>query len=126
MSYYKRECRNKVCVVVSAAACVLVVMFSIGAGYAIPKLHAANIPAVAACPLQYDHHPLVSFGLYGGPPSEMGDLEPEAGVWDLSSKYPEGYFIGCRYMDTSFIYSIGIPIAIRNCRILTQTLYACR
>ena len=90
-----------------------------------PTLH--GVSPVAACPRLYKKHMLVGFGLYEGPPSEEGDLQPDNdSAWDLSHRYPAGYFIGCRYSGTNYVYPIEIPDSILSCSITSQTTFSCK
>jgi hypothetical protein len=72
------------------------------------------------CPKEFDGKPLTNIGVYDGPVSEMADLIPLNGGWDIDRKptSTDGFFLGCSYgkeRGREKIISFHIPPTAKSC-----------
>jgi hypothetical protein len=70
-----------------------------------------------SCPQQLGNHPLDSVEIFDGLPSNLIDLHPTPGGWDLSGRPPppDGVHLVCSYRGTPTSKDIRLPDDVRGC-----------
>lgn len=80
-------------------------------------LYAGSASAqVIQCPPSLGHRSLTDTGVYDGPVSEMGELIPGGGGWDIGYKpaSKKGFYLVCHYGQK--VLEISLPDTVKHCR----------
>ena len=79
--------------------------------------------ATTSCPAYVSEagatHPLSDASVYDGPPSQLADLEPTDGGWDLTSlrNSPRPIYLVCKYRGTTVSRALEVPKGTAGCAI---------
>ena len=78
------------------------------------------------CPPSLAGEPLTDVGLYDGPVSEMAELIPADGGWDIDYRpvSKKGFYLACHYQGK--ILEIHLPDTVKRCRFQGYPHVVCR
>ena len=81
---------------------------------------------MAQCPLSLGHQSLTDVGVYDGPVSEMAELIPGDGGWDIEYRptSKKGYYLACHYGGK--VLEISLSDTVKHCRFRGYPHVVCR
>ncbi len=84
---------------------------------------------VIECPSKHNGRRLIEVRLFDGPPSDLADLEPRSGGWDLgdpTSTVLPHYTLQCGYEGLTNTVTVVLPLHMRICEWKVYLRVRCR